>query len=175
MKVIDGKIIRVIQTCSFEVVKNYLKDNPEYELLDTETWEDNPFARENWYYLIHKDYYANEGVTIQLTHQSVLIFDPGYARVRVRVPGEDVARSYLEWAMEACNLFYEGQAPVVFLPKVAGEIQVINPFWQQERSDIIRALRVLCKDYGDNEWIEADHLGDVIEKHLAKYLWKKNG
>lgn len=175
MKVIDGKIIRVVQTFSFENVKDYLKDNPEYEIIDTETWGDNIFARENWYYLIHKDYYNNERVTIQLTHQSVLLFDPGYARVRVRVPGKDVVVAYLDWAMETANLFYEGQVPFVYFPKVAGEIEVINPFWQQERSDIIRILRVLCKEYGDNEWIEENHLGDVIEKHLAKYLWKKNG
>lgn len=47
--------------------------------------------------------------------------------------------------------------------------------WTQERIEVVQILRELCKEFGDNDWQDNDHLRDVIEKHLAKYLWKKNG
>ena len=31
-------------------------------------------------------------------------------------------------------------------------------------------LRMLCDDFGDNDWEDDDHLGDVIDKHLGKHL-----
>jgi hypothetical protein len=31
-------------------------------------------------------------------------------------------------------------------------------------------LRMLCKDFGDNDWEDDDHLADVIERHLGKHL-----
>lgn len=39
-----------------------------------------------------------------------------------------------------------------------------------EREDIISVLRRLCAHYGDNDWDETLHLGDVIEKHLWSHL-----
>lgn len=175
MKVIDGKIVRVVQTCSFEVVKDYLKDNPEYELLDTETWGDNIFARDNWYYLIHKDCYKNDRVTIDLTQQCVIIIDAEYAKLRVRIPDEPVVKNYIEWAVAACNLFYEGNVPFIYLPKLSstGNIEVIYPHWNMEREETVKILRELCEEFGDNLWPDDLYLRDVIEKHLAKYLWKR--
>lgn len=41
-----------------------------------------------------------------------------------------------------------------------------------ERASVIDALRRLCDEFGDNQWNESDHLGDVIERHLAKYLYE---
>ena len=43
-------------------------------------------------------------------------------------------------------------------------------FTDTERQETIRTLRGLCKDFGDNNWPDNLHLGDVIEKHLGKYL-----
>lgn len=33
-------------------------------------------------------------------------------------------------------------------------------------------LRMLCDDFGDNDWEDDDHLGDVIDKHLGKHLYE---
>lgn len=43
--------------------------------------------------------------------------------------------------------------------------------WIRERAEVRAALRVLCKDFGDNDWPDNLHLGDVIEKHLARHLY----
>lgn len=42
--------------------------------------------------------------------------------------------------------------------------------WIIEREEAIAQLRTLCEEYGDNEWSNDLHLGDVIEKHLARHL-----
>lgn len=42
-----------------------------------------------------------------------------------------------------------------------------------ERTAVVGVLRGLCCDFGDNDWSADLHLADVIEKHLAKYLWDK--
>lgn len=42
--------------------------------------------------------------------------------------------------------------------------------WKTERLDIVAALRSVCREHGDNNWKDSDHLGDVISKHLADYL-----
>ncbi len=39
-----------------------------------------------------------------------------------------------------------------------------------EREAIVAQLRLLCEDYGDNDWDETCHLGDVIDKHLGRHL-----
>jgi hypothetical protein len=44
--------------------------------------------------------------------------------------------------------------------------------WIPEREDIISQLRSVCAEFGDNDWEDTLHLGDVIEKHLAKHLYK---
>ena len=41
-----------------------------------------------------------------------------------------------------------------------------------ERQQAIAGLRELCEDFGDNEWEDNLHLADIIEKHLASYLWE---
>lgn len=42
--------------------------------------------------------------------------------------------------------------------------------WLIERTEIINQLRLVCAEFGDNDWPDDLHLGDVIEKHLAPYL-----
>ena len=42
--------------------------------------------------------------------------------------------------------------------------------WISEREDLIAQLRILCRDFGDNEWDEKLSLADVIDKHLGKHL-----
>ena len=39
-----------------------------------------------------------------------------------------------------------------------------------ERSDTIETLRQVCAEYGDNNWADDLHLGDIIEKHLRRNL-----
>jgi hypothetical protein len=45
-------------------------------------------------------------------------------------------------------------------------------FTSTERQDVVRQLREVCGDYGDNDWPDNLHLGDVIEKHLARNLYE---
>lgn len=42
--------------------------------------------------------------------------------------------------------------------------------WVAERAEIVAMLRQVCGQYGDNDWDDALHLADVIEKHLWAYL-----
>lgn len=42
--------------------------------------------------------------------------------------------------------------------------------WAVERADVVAVLRRVCAEWGDNEWGDNLHLGDVIEKHLECYL-----
>ena len=42
--------------------------------------------------------------------------------------------------------------------------------WRLERADAVAALRDICQEYGDNDWPDELHLGDVIEKHLGRHL-----
>ncbi|HLL74796.1 MAG TPA: hypothetical protein VK421_05985 [Pyrinomonadaceae bacterium] len=42
--------------------------------------------------------------------------------------------------------------------------------WALERADVILVLRDLCERYGDNEWPDDLHLGDVLRKHLEPHL-----
>ncbi len=42
--------------------------------------------------------------------------------------------------------------------------------WRLERADAIAALRSICEAYGDNDWPDNLHLGDIIEKHLRRYV-----
>lgn len=39
-----------------------------------------------------------------------------------------------------------------------------------ERTEAIRVLREACEEWGDNDWSDQLHLGDVIEKHLVRVL-----
>ena len=45
---------------------------------------------------------------------------------------------------------------------------------EKERQDIVIQLREICAEFGNNDWSDDLHLGDVIEKHLAKYLWHQD-
>ena len=42
-----------------------------------------------------------------------------------------------------------------------------------ERQAAVRELRILCGRVGDNDWPDELDLGDIIGKHLAKYLVEK--
>jgi hypothetical protein len=39
-----------------------------------------------------------------------------------------------------------------------------------EREETLQQLRTICRDFGDNDWPENLHLGDVIDKHLSRHL-----
>lgn len=40
-----------------------------------------------------------------------------------------------------------------------------------ERSEAIAKLREICAAHGDNDWPESLHLADILERHLADYLF----
>jgi hypothetical protein len=42
--------------------------------------------------------------------------------------------------------------------------------WVTEREETIARLRDVCEDFGDNDWPDDLHLGDVVEKHLTRHL-----
>lgn len=39
-----------------------------------------------------------------------------------------------------------------------------------ERAETVAALRRVCDEFGDNDWPDELHLGDVVEKHLRRHL-----
>lgn len=59
--------------------------------------------------------------------------------------------------------------------KELGYEQISYRRWMIEREHAIQALRMICEDYGDNDWSEGLHLADVIEKHLGRHLDAKGG
>jgi hypothetical protein len=42
--------------------------------------------------------------------------------------------------------------------------------WVLERQAVIVVLRRLCEEFGDDDWEDNDHLGDVLAKHLGDHL-----
>ena len=42
--------------------------------------------------------------------------------------------------------------------------------WTAERSAVVASLRMLCDEYGDNDWKDNANLCDVLEKHLGAHL-----
>jgi hypothetical protein len=44
--------------------------------------------------------------------------------------------------------------------------------WRLEREAAVSQLRDVCEQHGDNDWPDDLHLGDAIEKHLARYLYE---
>ncbi len=42
-----------------------------------------------------------------------------------------------------------------------------------ERKDVVRVLRDLCADFGDNDWPSNLHLGDALDKHLGDALYEE--
>jgi hypothetical protein len=44
---------------------------------------------------------------------------------------------------------------------------------ESELHDARAQLRILCEDFGDNDWEEQDHLADVIDKHLGRHLHER--
>lgn len=63
------------------------------------------------------------------------------------------------WAIGNIGPRHEGE-PAAGLPAVDDE----------ERAYAIRQLRELCARYGNNDWPDDLHLGDILEKNLANYL-----
>lgn len=47
--------------------------------------------------------------------------------------------------------------------------------WVAERTDVVLMLRQVCEEYGDQDWDDDLHLGDVIEKHLWEHLPELGG
>jgi len=41
-----------------------------------------------------------------------------------------------------------------------------------ERTDAIAMLRLLCAEFGDNDWSDDLYLADIIEKHLMRHVRK---
>lgn len=39
-----------------------------------------------------------------------------------------------------------------------------------EREAAIAQLRMLCEEFGDNDWEPSLHIADIIEKHLGRHL-----
>jgi len=46
--------------------------------------------------------------------------------------------------------------------------------WATEREGALRHLRELCADFGDNNWPNTLDLGDAIDKHLSRHLYRNN-
>jgi hypothetical protein len=44
-----------------------------------------------------------------------------------------------------------------------------------ERKEVIKYLRGVCKNWGDNDWGDDLHLVDILDKHLFYYLYHEAG
>jgi len=67
------------------------------------------------------------------------------------------------------------RAALTMLQHCAGELgygtrESEHARWIVEREEAVQRLRDLCREFGDNDWPENMHLGDVIDKHLGEYL-----
>lgn len=47
--------------------------------------------------------------------------------------------------------------------------------WAVEREEVVAVMRRVCDAYGDNDWPDDLHLGDVIDKHLEPHLRVDSG
>lgn len=174
MKITEGKLVTLIkieENESQELQDEFLLQHPDLKLIDIHTL---PSGRETWYWYVDQTIYLNGKVVIPLYDKTLLIFDSCYARMMVRLPGEEKVKSYLEFVTETIDIFNKNDEAVVYLPKVDnGDIKIVSGGWLKERENCIKILRELCADYGDNDWTDDTNLADVLEKHLAKHLWKK--
>ena len=50
------------------------------------------------------------------------------------------------------------------------DVEAQRARWIIEREQTVARLREVCRRFGDNDWSNDLHLGDVIDKHLAKYI-----
>lgn len=171
MKVTEGKLVTLIQEESGDQDKHliYIEDHPNLKLIDIET-----MLKSTWYWYVDETIAIDGKVGLRLDEKAIILFDPIYARMRLRLPDEPTTRSYLEYAQEAIEKFKNDDVQYLYLPKVSdGDILIIRECWiGGERAEVVDILRELCKDYGDNDWEDNLNLRDVIEKHLAKHLWK---
>ena len=44
--------------------------------------------------------------------------------------------------------------------------------WISEREETVNILRECCVEFGDNDWSNDLHLGEVVVKHLVRHLWR---
>ncbi len=79
----------------------------------------------------------------------------------------------LKDAVEDLNGLNEGWHAIDAVRRVTTYIDLLSAEVVQHQlheADIRAVLRNVCKDFGDNDWPDDLHLGDVIDKHLARYL-----
>jgi hypothetical protein len=174
MKITEGKLVTLIkieESESQELQDEFLLQHPDLDLIDIHTL---PSGKETWYWYVDRTIYRDGKIVIPLHDKTLLIFDPCYARIMIRLPGEEKLKSYLEFASETIDTFNENNEVVVYLPKVeGGDIKVISGGWLKERENCIKILRELCQEFGDNTWTDDMNLADVLEKHLAKHMRKE--
>lgn len=51
-------------------------------------------------------------------------------------------------------------------------VNVDKDYLIAERQAVINILRRICSKHGDNDWEDNLHIGNIIEKHLERYLDK---
>ena len=64
-------------------------------------------------------------------------------------------------------------AALANLPGEPGDPERMLAARTGELHDVRAQLRKLCAAFGDNDWPDDLHLGDVIEKHLAPHLYER--
>jgi hypothetical protein len=52
------------------------------------------------------------------------------------------------------------------------DVDISKEVMIKERESTIQALRIVCDDFGDNDWDEQCDLSSVIINHLGKHLRK---
>mgnify|MGYP003479727811 FL=1 len=94
------------------------------------------------------------------------------AEERDRVYSEGCASVYCEFLMAAVRGLGR---PAVGADATPDQLRARIGVLEAERSASVAALRVLCAEYGDNDWTDDHYLPQVIEDNLGRYLEASDG
>lgn len=84
-----------------------------------------------------------------------------------------MGRTYDDGYTEGCKAIYKRLLDIAIMG--LGQKQVDAARLLSERAEAIAVLRDLCESHGDNDWPATLNLADIIDKHLGKHLYAREG
>lgn len=182
MRITEGKLVTLVITETAEDEDKhsiYLEEHPDLNLIDISSmgsgrYDEGSLKTTTWYWYVDQTIFINGTIGINLNEEFILLFDSKYARVHIRLPNEPLVLNYIEWAKQCIDLFKKDEVDYLLLPKIDhADIEILSTKWIKEREETITFLKELCAVFGDTDWDAEIHLKDILEKHLAKHLWKE--
>lgn len=126
MKVTEGNLVTLIREEPGDQKEHlvYLEAHPELKLVDIETL---PSGRETWYWYVDQTLMIDGKIKIDLSKKYVILLDPIYTRMRLRLRGTSEVKDYLDFLVEAVDIFKKENVGILYIPQVeGGQIQVIE-------------------------------------------------